>query len=141
MPASRSRIAPKTLGESNRGRQSHSTAPLGATSADVSQSERNPYSAIGANGLAPVTLVGHVLIGPSIMPNSPDRDPSCGRPPGRDRRGGVASPLASGPFCGTGPPRQAGERGEIQSENEALRRGHIGCADIRRDGSARRVVV
>src|ERR671930_2292505 len=53
MPASRSRIAPKTLGESKRGRQSHSTFPLGATSAHVVQSERNPYSAIGGKGLAP----------------------------------------------------------------------------------------
>jgi len=39
-PASRSSMAPKTLGESNRGRQSHSTLPPGATSAVVSQSER-----------------------------------------------------------------------------------------------------
>src|SRR3954467_9016389 len=51
-PASRSRIAPNTLGESNRGRQSHSTFPFGATSAQVSQSDRNAYSAIGGNGLA-----------------------------------------------------------------------------------------
>jgi hypothetical protein len=41
-PASRSRIAPKTLGESIRGTQSHSTLPLGATSAVHSVSERNP---------------------------------------------------------------------------------------------------
>ena len=40
-PASRSRIAPRTLGESNCGRQSHSTFPLGATSAVTSRSERN----------------------------------------------------------------------------------------------------
>jgi len=46
-PASRSRIEPKTLGESMRGRHSHSTFPLGATSAVVSQSDRNAYSAIG----------------------------------------------------------------------------------------------
>jgi hypothetical protein len=53
MPASRSRIAPNTLGESKRGRQSHSTLPPGATRAQVAQSERKPYSAIGGNGLAP----------------------------------------------------------------------------------------
>jgi hypothetical protein len=41
-PASLSRIDAKTLGESIRGRQSHSTFPLDATSAVVSQSERNP---------------------------------------------------------------------------------------------------
>src|SRR5881398_970451 len=50
VPASRSSIAPNTLGPSKRGRHIHSTAPLGATSAHVSQSERNAYSAIGGNG-------------------------------------------------------------------------------------------
>src|SRR3712207_1367944 len=50
VPASRSSIAPKTLGPSKRGRHIHSTAPLGATSAHVSQSERNAYSAIGGKG-------------------------------------------------------------------------------------------
>src|SRR3954453_2238132 len=50
VPASRSSIAPKTLGPSKRGRHIHSTAPLGATSAHVSQSLRNAYSAIGGNG-------------------------------------------------------------------------------------------
>src|SRR5216683_8239022 len=49
-PAERSSIAPKTLGESILGRQSHSTFPLGATRAVVSQSERNPYSPMGGNG-------------------------------------------------------------------------------------------
>ena len=39
-PAWRSRMAPNTLGESTRGRQSHSTLPLGATSAIDSQSDR-----------------------------------------------------------------------------------------------------
>ena len=42
MPASRSSIAPNTLGESIRGRHIHSTLPLGATSAVVSQSDRKP---------------------------------------------------------------------------------------------------
>src|SRR5690349_4508230 len=46
-PASRSRIAPNTLGPSILGRHIHSTLPLGATSAVTSQSERNAYSAIG----------------------------------------------------------------------------------------------
>ena len=41
LPASRSRIAPNTLGESTRGRHIHSTAPVGPTSATVSQSDRN----------------------------------------------------------------------------------------------------
>src|SRR5215210_4545257 len=50
VPASRSSIAPKTLGPSKRGRHIHSTAPEGATSAHVSQSDRNAYSAIGGNG-------------------------------------------------------------------------------------------
>src|SRR5437764_14536548 len=50
VPASRSSIAPNTLGPSKRGRHIHSTAPLGATSAHVSQSLRNAYSAIGGNG-------------------------------------------------------------------------------------------
>src|SRR5438067_13865231 len=43
-------MAPNTLGESMRGRQSHSMFPLGATSASDSQSDRKPYSAIGGNG-------------------------------------------------------------------------------------------
>src|SRR3954453_13614605 len=50
VPASRSSIAPNTEGPSKRGRHIHSTAPLGATSAHVSQSERNAYSAIGGKG-------------------------------------------------------------------------------------------
>jgi hypothetical protein len=40
-PAERSRSAQKTLGESGRGRQSHSTEPSGAMSVLTSQSERN----------------------------------------------------------------------------------------------------
>src|SRR5436853_6631522 len=50
VPASRSSIAPNRLGPSKRGRHIHSTAPDGATSAHVSQSDRNAYSAIGGNG-------------------------------------------------------------------------------------------
>ena len=42
------------LGESTRGRHIHSTAPDGATSATVSQSDRNAYSAMGGNALVPV---------------------------------------------------------------------------------------
>jgi hypothetical protein len=41
-PAVRSRSAPKVLGESNLGRQNHSTDPSGATRAEVLQSERKP---------------------------------------------------------------------------------------------------
>src|SRR3954471_16364808 len=50
VPASRSSIAPKTDGPSKRGRHIHSTAPDGATSAHVSQSLKNAYSAIGGKG-------------------------------------------------------------------------------------------
>ena len=39
-PAERSSRAPKTLGESGRGRQSHSTEPSGAMRQLSSQSER-----------------------------------------------------------------------------------------------------
>jgi hypothetical protein len=42
LPASRSSMAPKTLGESIQGKHNHSTLPLGATSATVSQSDRKP---------------------------------------------------------------------------------------------------
>ena len=41
-PAWRSSSAPKTLGESTRGKHNHSTLPLGATSAIDSQSEMKP---------------------------------------------------------------------------------------------------
>ena len=41
-PASRSSMAPKTLGESMRGRHIHSTLPLGAISAVTWQSEMKP---------------------------------------------------------------------------------------------------
>ena len=61
VPASRSSSAPNTLGESKRGRQSHSMFELGATSAQVSQSDRKPYSAIGGNVLAPAPVVGRPL--------------------------------------------------------------------------------
>jgi hypothetical protein len=40
-------MAPNTLGESTRGRHSHSTFPLGATSAWLSQSDKKPYSPMG----------------------------------------------------------------------------------------------
>src|SRR4051794_41261744 len=46
-PAPRSSSVPKTLGESRLGRQSHSTLPVGATSAATSPSERNARTAIG----------------------------------------------------------------------------------------------
>ena len=41
-PAARSSSAPKTLGESGRGRHSHSTDPSGATRQLCSQLERKP---------------------------------------------------------------------------------------------------
>src|ERR1039457_7157165 len=43
----------RPLGPSIRGRHIHSTWPLAAISADTSQSERNPYSAIGGHGVPP----------------------------------------------------------------------------------------
>src|SRR4029453_12570026 len=42
-----------TLPPAGRGEHSHSTLPLGATRALVSQSDRNAYSAMGGNGLGP----------------------------------------------------------------------------------------
>ena len=48
-------MAAKTLAESIRGRHIHSTLPLGATSAVVTQSERKPYSSIGGYGDPPKT--------------------------------------------------------------------------------------
>ena len=48
-PAPRSSSAPKTVGESRSGRQSHSTLPSGATSAATSPSERKARSPIGGN--------------------------------------------------------------------------------------------
>jgi hypothetical protein len=42
LPAFRSSSAPKTLGESGRGRLSHSIEPSGATRQLFSQSDRNP---------------------------------------------------------------------------------------------------
>src|SRR5947208_13748991 len=53
LPAPRSSRVPNTLGESNRGTQSQSIDPSGATSAPVWQSDRKEYSAIGVNGDGP----------------------------------------------------------------------------------------
>jgi hypothetical protein len=50
-PAERSSRAPKTLGESGRGRHSHSTDPPGAIRQLASQSEMKAYSAIGGKSL------------------------------------------------------------------------------------------
>src|SRR5918999_830019 len=77
-PASRSRIEPKTLGESMRGRHSHSTLPLGATSAVVSQSERKPYSAIGGNGDVPNAWLAAGPRGP-VLPSRDIAAPNAGR--------------------------------------------------------------
>jgi hypothetical protein len=49
VPAARSSSAANTLGESGRGRHSHSTDPSGATRQLCSQLDSNPYSAIGGN--------------------------------------------------------------------------------------------
>src|SRR6478735_9448934 len=57
LPASRSSRLPKTLGESKRGTHSQSTAPSGAISAPVWQSERKAYSAMGGNGEGDAALV------------------------------------------------------------------------------------
>ncbi len=53
--------APKTLGESSRGRHSHSTLPLAATSAVTSQSERNAYSAMGGKGEVHQIRIGAIV--------------------------------------------------------------------------------
>src|ERR1044072_5981374 len=58
LPAARSRTEANTLRPSGRGEHSHSTLPLGATRALVSQSDRNAYSAMGGNGLGPSTPSG-----------------------------------------------------------------------------------
>ena len=57
LPASLSSRLPKTLGESKRGTHSQSTAPSGAISAPVWQSDRKAYSAIGGNGEGDAALV------------------------------------------------------------------------------------
>jgi hypothetical protein len=56
-PADRSRRAPKTLGESGRGRHSHSIDPSGAIRQLFSQSERKAYSAMGGNSLMVVLFL------------------------------------------------------------------------------------
>jgi len=60
-PAERSSSAANTLGESGRGRHSHSTDPSGATRQLCSQLDSNPYAAIG----------GKLLIG-ARPPGIPD---------------------------------------------------------------------
>src|SRR3954452_6100042 len=96
VPASRSSMAPKTLGPSKRGRHIHSTAPLGATSAHVSQSERNAYSAIGGNG--ETSEVSESSDWPVIRRS---RDHLVGRvqrgPVGRVAQQRLADPLAEDP--------------------------------------------
>jgi hypothetical protein len=66
-PAERSRIDPNTLGESIRGRHSHSTFPLGAIRAVVSQSDRKPYSPIGGNSESS----GATSTGPGVAMSRP----------------------------------------------------------------------
>src|SRR3954447_26542251 len=71
VPAPRSSRAPKTLGESNRGTQSQSTAPSGATSAPVWQFDRKAYSAIGGNGEGAAALWAIGVHHPMRVKNSP----------------------------------------------------------------------
>src|SRR6516164_7666790 len=59
VPAARSSSAPNTLGESGRGRHSHSTAPLGATRQLCSQLDKSPYSAIGGNVPIGASCISH----------------------------------------------------------------------------------
>ena len=59
MPADRSSSAANTLGESGRGRHSHSTDPSGATRQLCSQFDNNPYSAIGGNVLIGAPGISH----------------------------------------------------------------------------------
>ena len=66
-PADRSRIEPNTLGESIRGRHIHSTFPLGAIRAVVSQSDRKAYSPIGGNGESS----GATSTGPGVAMSRP----------------------------------------------------------------------
>src|SRR5215469_12775600 len=51
VPADRSSNAPNTLGESGRGRHSHSTDPSGATRQLCSQFDNSPYPALGGKVL------------------------------------------------------------------------------------------
>ena len=57
-PAERSSSVANTLAESARGRHIHSTAPSGAISAVVAQSDRNAYSAMGGYGERADACVG-----------------------------------------------------------------------------------
>src|SRR2546423_15712481 len=93
VPASRSSMAPKTDGPSKRGRHIHSTAPDGATSAHVSQSLRNAYSAIGGDG---ENNQGAGSRGRAGQVKGENRCGGRGRPGGR---GGAAQP-------GGGPPAE-----------------------------------
>src|ERR1700730_17743134 len=93
LPAARSRIAPKTLRPSGRGRQSHSILPAGETRAFTSQSERNAYSAIGGNGLSAGEIwVAAVPAATAACWPSPD--------PARMPWRGGAPPNSSSPFAG-----------------------------------------
>src|SRR4051794_15175315 len=98
VPASRSKTEPNTLGESKRGRHSHSMFEFGATRAHVSQSDRKPYSAIGGDGLAPKPAPGPPPL-PTSPPPPPPRAPRP-RPPPPTPASGTHSFTASPP-----PPR------------------------------------
>src|SRR5215475_1288211 len=59
LPADRSSSAANTLGESGRGRHSHSTAPFGATRQLCSQFDKSAYSAMGGNVLTCVPYLSN----------------------------------------------------------------------------------
>ena len=95
-------------GESKRGRHSHSTLPLGATSAQVSQSDRKPYWAIGGKALPGARRR-------RATDPRPWRGTRTGRPSrqhrlgGRQRRavGGVAQQRLADAFAENARPRRA----------------------------------
>jgi hypothetical protein len=116
-PASRSSIAPNTLGESMRGTHIHSMLPLGATSAIVSVSERKPYSPIGGNAVPP--------------------SGTCGA---RSRIGAVSMPGASGVRVSAfALPSVVSIRGSIPFIEGLASRGYERPAHERAIGSDRRV--
>src|SRR4051794_27865125 len=129
-------MAPKMLGLSIRGRHSHSTLPLGATSAVVSQSERNPYSAIGGNGLPPSATVS---IGSelrwSIRAVSGRSRPEAGKSGSAHGEGAV---LKTGHGAG-GVPREDAQ--DVASGGQAPPRGQDGPLARGRRGTGHRASV
>ena len=79
-PASRSSSAPKMLGQSIRGRHIHSTAPLGATSAVTSQSDRN--AVVGDRRVGREVVVVLAELPPWPVEPEPQPEPGDGNLPG-----------------------------------------------------------